>query len=810
MNSEPTNRLLLARTFVLGVLLLSAVGGPAHRVEAQDFSSTLPDAISDRELQRVEKRLRLTSDQVFAVERFYGAYKTSFAALARQEIAAFGADVARHEATGFPEPHDAERLHRKALRIREKIAALDEQFFAEVEAVLTDEQLAIVPRVRSARDRHRYRSSASMLGSEAVVDLSEVIESIRLSGDQRAAIDPTLQRYEDVLTRQMRKIHEANVTGFLEVLEARAATAEGVHERPLVETVAEVEKRVRTLVVQTRDGNRQACRQVCELLSPDSGQLVRRAYYGRAYLEIAVLSGGLGDEFAQARSFADLDAELRASVAELEYAYRSRLNGLIEKIADQVDRTVAAHSPFRFNPSRWEEHERQIATLQRETVSAHLDAVDGLAEVLGPDLADRLDRADGRHFLDLWQAGDEEDWTEEDPAWYAAEAEPGERLDPYVAAAITRRDIAGYAQRLDLADEQKFILRCLYTEYRQKMRALEPQLIDPILELDDRLWGVGIDDREAPVDVDTVNRLYQLRAAARDRLQALEKEFFEDLWLVLRDDQVTSLAHVRRSRDRQAHAREPYPDYLAGSMREVSVDLLRLLEDQGVDQAGLDPLRKDLEEYETEVTKAFREEHEAGYQLHWALQEWEVVRRPLSRETPGIEEIARPHVERISARHDRLSTVRRSIQEMNEALVDRVAGGLDDDAARSLRKAFRRATWAEVYDDPDSATRPLQRAVELDDLTPRQHGQVGGLRREYDDAYARLCREMIDIAREDPGFPIGNRPDVWQKLDAREEALQQRLNERDELNERTRRRLALVLTADQIARIGGLDPADTD
>ena len=67
---------------------------------------------------------------------------------------------------------------------------------------------------------------------------------------------------------------------------------------------------------------------------------------------------------------------------------------------------------------------------------------------------------------------------------------------------------------------------------------------------------------------------------------------------------------------------------------------------------------------------------------------------------------------------------------------------------------------------------------------------------------------MIDIAREDPGFPIGNRPDVWRKLDAREEALQRRLNERDELNERTRRRLALVLTDVQAARVGVVAPDD--
>ncbi len=74
------------KTCALLLLLLSAVWGTADRLEAQDFSSTVPDALSDRELQRAETRLRLSRKQVFAVERFYGTYQAAFAALVRQEI----------------------------------------------------------------------------------------------------------------------------------------------------------------------------------------------------------------------------------------------------------------------------------------------------------------------------------------------------------------------------------------------------------------------------------------------------------------------------------------------------------------------------------------------------------------------------------------------------------------------------------------------------------------------------------------------------------------------------------------------------
>ena len=95
-----------------------------------------------------------------------------------------------------------------------------------------------------------------MLGGEGVVDLSEVIEELRLSGEERAAIDPIMPRYEAGLTRQLHKIHQANSAGFLEVLEARAAAAEGVHEKPLVETVADIEKRVRARVVGARATSR--------------------------------------------------------------------------------------------------------------------------------------------------------------------------------------------------------------------------------------------------------------------------------------------------------------------------------------------------------------------------------------------------------------------------------------------------------------------------------------------------------------------------------------------------------------------------
>jgi hypothetical protein len=798
--SDKTRALLL-------LLLLGAVRGPADRLAAQDLSSTVPDALSDRELQRAETRLGLSQEQVFAVERFYGTYQVAFAALARQEISPFRAEAGRYEAGGLPDPRDARRLHGRAARIRERIAALDEHLFDEVETVLHHDQLAIVGRLRWARERQRYRSGGSVLGGGGVVDLSEVIEELRLSGEQRSVIDSIMPQYEAGLTLQMRKIHRAGTAGFLEILEARAAAADGAPEQPLTETVAKIERRVRTLVVVARDRNRETCRRLSELLSPDSGQRVRTAYYSRAYLEIAVLGAVLGNEFEQARAFDELDAQQRETLTELEIASRLRVNGLVDRIADLVDHYDAAHSPFSFDPQAWENRERRIAQLQRETARAHRGAVETLAEALGPDLAARLDRAEADRFLDLWEADDEEVWFETDAGSHAAQADPGERPDPYLAAAITRRDIADYARRLDLAEEQRFILRCLHTDYRRQVRALEPQLIRPIVELEDRLWALADDGQQpSPVGVEAVNRLFQLRAAARDRLGAVEREFFEDVWLMLRGDQAASLARVRRSRDRQVHSRGPYPEYLPGSMHEVSVDLLQLLADQDLDRRALERVTEDLGRYETEITKAFRAEYEAAYLLQWALQEWEVVRRPLDRDTPGIEEIARPYIERVSDRYDTLTGVRRGIRELNEGTLSLIAEGLDDDAARSLREACQRATYAEIYADPDSAAEPLRAALELDDLTPGQHGLVSDLAAEHERVYARLCTEMIDTARADPGFPIGNRPDVWRNLDAREEALQRRLTERDELNERTRRRLALVLTDAQAARVGVVEP----
>ncbi|MHC4767622.1 MAG: hypothetical protein ACYTEI_02795 [Planctomycetota bacterium] len=787
------------RRCLLALGLVTAPWLATDPVEANSLSSAVPPVLRHEELQQAAQRLRLNESQLIAIERLYNTYQTAFTTLRRDEIEPFLAQAASVEAEDGADRPNPEALARRAKRIHSRIAALDQRLFDTVDALLADEQRPALARVRWARERRRCRCGESMLGGDRVVDLSELYDRLVLSPQEQAAAEPVMESYEANLTRRMREIYDANVSGYVDLLQARRDTTDGAS---LVETADAIYVTIRPIVAEARTRSRRACHRVCRLLAASNARQLRTAYYSRAYPEIAHLSLAHGDEFDQVRRFQGVDPDLRQLIAETEAAYRARIDRLIGQIADVIDRFDAGHSLYKFDPAKWEEREARIVELQYKVSGAHQEAVARLSELLGPELAGRLERTRVVVGQDLWDAFDEEDWDA------SAEDDPDAQVDDFIPRPISEVDLAGYTQHLNLSSEQVAVLKTLHDAYRAQLVALHSELLDSIVRLEQRLWVFDDDEDFPPADEQSVKELYELRRAAMERMGALETEFFENLESVLEDGQIALLPAVQRSRARAAYARGPYPLYLATSINEVSVDFPGLLEERHISGSALEPLRAELEAIDAALTAAFRDEYDAAFELQRGLERWEVVRAAAAGPESLDDAVIRQHVQAIHGHYDKLKAIRETIRAMNEQMLDRVVEQLPEDEGRSLRDAYQRVAFQEVYDDPESAEIPLGQALALDDLALHQHMLLHEIAADFIGDYARLSQEMIDIVRVDPGFPIGNVPEVWERMEAHEEALETRWDERDALSRRTLWRLRSVLTEGQIARIPGLGPDD--
>src|SRR5207247_7461604 len=101
----------------------------------------------------------------------------------------------------------------------------------QMQTVLSDEQSALMPRVRQARERARYRSGLSrmvgFLNPASHIDVSALLLDMDMSAAERQAIDPFLSSYESTLTTDAKRLHESASEMILQVLDRLAAQGLG-------------------------------------------------------------------------------------------------------------------------------------------------------------------------------------------------------------------------------------------------------------------------------------------------------------------------------------------------------------------------------------------------------------------------------------------------------------------------------------------------------------------------------------------------------------------------------------------------------
>ena len=137
--------------------------------------------------------------------------------------------------------------------------------------------------------------------------------------------------------------------------------------------------------------------------------------------------------------------------------------------------------------------------------------------------------------------------------------------------------------------------------------------------------------------------------------------------------------------------------------------------------------------------------------------------------------------------------------------IDGLAQRLDPEPKALFLSAWKRATNPYVYRDPNSATVPIDLALQFSDLTSEQLDAIAEVLAEYDREWNRLSSDMVVLKKQLNGFGANSSPDeygTWQALQQRYAALD---FERNEASHRALRRLHRYLTPEQRRRIRALD-----
>lgn len=190
------------------------VGTSDVTVSLRGADPMLPGAISKVEFAAYLDRMGLSSDQRTLAEDFHAGYREAYEKLTANEIQELVVKPQQELWQGSGNQDDAaaagRRLSEGRTRAFELIMGLEDELFLDLELVLDAAQRALLPEIRTARERVVYdMGDVTFTGMDRDwVDLGQLVLDLRLSPDQMQAMHDTLAAYEADVVPIVRALYD--------------------------------------------------------------------------------------------------------------------------------------------------------------------------------------------------------------------------------------------------------------------------------------------------------------------------------------------------------------------------------------------------------------------------------------------------------------------------------------------------------------------------------------------------------------------------------------------------------------------------
>ena len=160
---------------------------------------------------------------------------------------------------------------------------------------------------------------------------------------------------------------------------------------------------------------------------------------------------------------------------------------------------------------------------------------------------------------------------------------------------------------------------------------------------------------------------------------------------------------------------------------------------------------------------------------------------------------------RWQSRRSEVTEVADELALFNREAADGVFAAVPDQASWSLRDAYERAAYPDIFRDEQAVDPALSQLQEIG-LSPEQQQKVERRATAYRASWLQLTREMVQLKRDSPGgggmFPI-NRDRMESGL-----TMARLKYRRGQLDERTMAQLELILEPSQIAAVAAFADAE--
>jgi hypothetical protein len=823
--------------FIRALVVLLAALSLQTSALAQGTSGTLPDPINARDLTGYAERLQLSPQQRQAIDSFHEQYKREFRALREGEIADFLKSMRDLNGAGtMPKRDVVEKFLKKMESLSRKIEQVDDSLLDQMQTVLTPEQLALMPRVRQARQRDRYMSQQMMAfgGQGTNVDLSQMLYEMDLTAADRTAVDPTMTGYEAKLTQLMGKLYESASKMMMEMFDAMEKmgfTEQSMEDPETAQKMgeamqnlwADLTRRSLELANDINQLNRKSSKAIASLLPPATGRTFTHKYWAKAYPE-AGMSLEMGDRaFNAALKLKELNEEHRQAIRALQESLDQRVDQKAEQFVEYLDEFRKNRNPFDAGMGNWQEHQQKVVDFQQMINTETTASIKSLTDILGPGLVAKIPPGllSGAPEVTEARLGDDVqvdvavDATGDGAVVATAvSAAPGfdeDRVqgpDMFLPGAISEREISEYSGRLKLTDDQKSVLDGLFEQYAERFGTVTQEEVHRLTLAQQALWkydeasGTSTGPTETQID-----ETYRLRQAALEAVNKVDEQFFVDVeTAVLSETQKPLMPSVRMARQRMVYNRGADAYSAMGSSSEAGIDVARLIRQARLTDEQFDAIATELNQYESQAAAAFKTKYLAAIDLQKAQEKWNSQMMKAQADGGNAMTFAANYKNIMGEPAKALRQASEDISKLNHDTCERLIAALPAEQANSLRTQYDRKAFPAIYIDNIACLNQIDAALRLGDLTIDQRAKVNDLAAEYRPAYAHFSEEMARLSSGSVGLGFGMsfEAEDWQKWQERQDAMSKIAFDRNELSLKSLRQLRGILTESQVERLGGL------
>lgn len=768
------------RRLVLG-LWAAIISSSVATTSAQDLSGPLPEPITTLDLMRYTERLELNESQCEAIRGRHDEYKQLYRELHESEILpALRRFVFQPWTLKVDRNHLEKYLDRMDTLMR-RIRSCDVHFFAQMQDVLTQEQLVRLGAIE--RERERYRLYARYAQASLVqwprFAFVEVVRDLGLEAPIAEVVDALLAEYELTLTSKLRTLAisaqqtfvDAEIAGRLTVNDADKSQEE--LDSILSDALGPIVEQVQDL----REHYLQTYRLMADVLPKQSTRQVRSALCEAMYRDILIVTRRLrgGKETVIALSAKGFSPEQREAIVAGENERRNRLDPILEEALVAAHEYYGSTSILESRPEIEEVFRQDLDRLVSRAREVDEHARERLKAIVGQGRYKKL-RAESTsgHSKRQRQRGS---LTAQGAGVSETALIGAAKADARLPGPLGAQELDRYTWLLDATDEQILVIRVHHQDYTEEFEQHLKATIGALADTCRKAQGAtpylhGINAKDLSRELES----------ARQAISELDDDFFANVRFALHEEQAPRLERVRRARTRELHSF--WCTLNADPIYVSRIDLLWLLRSMALSPARvteLDPLLVPYEEILTDLLIQMYDQHleREDILLEYRLETGRLrVAEASDEQIQAAFQSVHPSLERNS---ERLRALDALIGQVNERTLSALVGALSPQDGRQLTTLFNRLAFPTVYRDPTYVGGVLEATLLNEDLPVEDINALQRSNVAYRGSYEEVSQGMVNVMSEIRNDLL---TDDSRGRKERDEILRFLLFERNELNQR--------------------------